>query len=341
MDLRRAWKITDSSGTDRTEKLAPYFRQLAVRDRAGKVSDEAILSLSNDPPIEIPDLGKALTLYMGEGEGDLVNLGTHYVTDYGIGGPPDRLDIVTRPVYFGGGDDPNQIEAPGKAQEARNERYALTTLGKIAGIVAGRMGIELAIGSTFAPFVIEQVEQRRESDPAFITRMAKLAGGIAKIAPGVLVIGTPHDLKSYGRSAGMPTIDLIQEDVASYQFGWSARKAPGTVAASWFNVKTGQYRTETAGNNPPVTAVRKTHGSRDSAIRAAQSLFDQLGREKRPASVSFHRLRLNLWVGSKIDIGAPWHPNIRDTWEVVGAAHVLSASGGSTTVEIERQTNQR
>lgn len=339
MDLTGAWRVVDAQGVDRTARLSDYFKGLTVLDRPGRHSDEARLMLADTPHIELPSLSKALTFHMGEDSSSLVDLGQHYVTDYELTAPGEALTVVTRPIYFGGGGDPQSIEAPARVEEVRSIVYQPQTFGDIAQRAANRMSVELAIDADFASFIFESVVQDKESDPAFISRLARLAGGIAKLMPGVLVIGTPHTAQSYGRGEPMPTVQLETEDVSGYRFSWSARKDPATVRAYWFDSSTGLRGFREFGFDPPVTALRKTFGSFDAAERAAKSHWQLLRRRMRSSPLTLDQLNLSLWVGSSVELGDSWHPEVRGQWEVVEASHTLAPSGGTTTIEIERNTD--
>lgn len=341
MDLRSAWRVEDGHGRDLTDKLRPYFKQLRVVDRAGRKSDEVSLGLGRgQAPLDVPELSKALRPYMGETSSQLVDLGIHYVTDYGLRGMPEVLQITARPFYWGADKD-GEIEAPARAQETRSATYAPTTLTALAKTIADRLGIGHAVDTGIGGFIFDVIEQSRESDVAFIGRAAEIAGGIAKINQGTLVVGDLHTQQSYGNAAQMPNVNLdLDRMIGGFDFNWSAKRQPGSVRAHWSAPKQGLAGTYDAGTDEPVLDLKKVYGSFNAAQRAAEARLKRIREQKRGGTITLTRLNLSLWVGSTVQLGAGWHPEARGSWTVSQATHTISAdSGGSTSVSVERNEN--
>lgn len=334
-DLTHAWRVHNGDGTDITLRLAPYFKSLRVHDAPGRISDEVTLSLDAGKMLRFPKLSQKLRFYIGESSRKLVDLGDHYVTDYAQSGAPDTFEITARPLYFGGGADPADWEAPSRGDETKHRTWEITTLGAIGNDIAKDNGVTPAIDKDFAAYPFDFAEQRYESDMAFLGRLAAEAGGTAKIAAGKLVIGSMHSKSSYGSAAPMPSVSIRKEHCAEYSIEWSARDTPGRFRAHWYDPSTAASGSETFGSGEPTIDMIRQFATKLQAERAVNAAFNLRGRQRRHASLTLADMNLKLWVGSEVKLGLGWHPQVQGDWSVIEAIHELSPAGGQTAVALE------
>lgn len=229
-NTRRTEVVLNYKGVNISSELAPFLSSFSYSDNEGK-SDEIQIELQDrdkkwqDPWLpgdgdEIKATIKTIN-WNKEGEVLQLNCGTFFVDDVGFSGPPDKITIKAMSVPFVDG---------GKGSK-HTRAWENASLSTIAGDVATSAGLSLLYD---APnYAYDRVDQLRQTDLAFIKRMAKKEGLSTKVTDGKLII---YDELTYESKGTVRTIKRGEDDVITYDFSQSvAEKQYKKVEVSYFD----------------------------------------------------------------------------------------------------------
>ena len=208
---RRSWVEVTYSGKDISEDLAPYLLGATYTDNQGGKADEVSLELQDREGLWrddwLPGTGNTVEVRIhaenwGEG-GDSLFCGTFTIDKFGMGGPPSK-------VTLGGVSIPTGLAA---RKTKRSRAWENATLQTIAGDVASSARMPL-VWDAPAGQVLDRVDQRSETDLAFLGRLCSANNLALKVTGGQLVV---WDLAAYALRDEFTTYTLGESRV----LGWS------------------------------------------------------------------------------------------------------------------------
>lgn len=165
---------------DVTPNLRERMVSLSLTDNRGFEADTLSITLDDsDGLLQLPQRGTVVSLFLGW-VGQLHNKGDYTVDQVSHSGAPDVLTITARSVDF-----------RGELNKARDVSYHDATLGSILTQIAQRCGLILQMAEGFAGIKIDHIDQTHETDPSFVTRLAKRYGAAAIIKAGRLLFCGP------------------------------------------------------------------------------------------------------------------------------------------------------
>lgn len=215
-----------AEGEDITAIFRDRLLSMRVVDKPGLDSDELEIRLDDrDSRVQFPPKGATLKVSLGWSGQGLHNMGSYVIDEIEVSGPPDTIVLRGKPADM--------------RQDARSHRsasYESTTLAAIVAIVAKRNGWEPVCRLTTA---IPRLDQLRESDVHFISRVARQHGATATVKEGKLIVLE----RDAGKSAGgksLPAIIVRKTDLESYSLTFPDRGSFSKVSTRAHNAKTGK-----------------------------------------------------------------------------------------------------
>jgi len=326
---------------DITRDVNPYFVSAKyvgeVKGSADTVEvvmeDTAALWRNNWYPVK----GDRLALEMGY-EDLMVSCGTFIVDEIAMSGPPDQITI--RGI------------ATGFARALRTKTsfaHERKTLEQIAGVVAAKNG--LTVTGTIPSVFIKRATQYRETDLAFLERLAKDYGCVFSVRDTSLIFTIADELE-----AGAAGMEIDRSDLADYTLEDKTSESWSRVTVKYHNPKTKKTITATAEGDGEAVPAIPAEAWIDPLTAASYLAADTLEiRDKRAEnqgqaqSVAASALRQNLtkltgtikipgnpllMEGSNFDLtgmGA-----LSGKFHVLRCNHDIDASGYFTTMDIKR-----
>lgn len=142
-----------------------------------------------------PTRGDIIKLEMGYQHQALLDCGTFEVDDIYLEMPPDRLTVRARSAF-----------ASKALKQANTVNYNNTSLREVCATIAGRHGLGFEFEGENVKF--DYIAQYRESDMAFLKRMAELCGFILKITDKKLVLYGLEIIEERGEVATLERADI-------------------------------------------------------------------------------------------------------------------------------------
>lgn len=215
-----------ADGEDITALLRDRLLGITVVDKPGIDSDELEIRLDDrDSRVQFPPKGAVLRVSLGWSEKGLHDMGSYVVDEIEVSGPPDTIVLRGKPADM--------------RQDARSHRsisYESTTLAKVVQAVASRNGWEPVCTLETA---IPRLDQVRESDVHFISRVARQYGATATIKAGKLIV-LARDAGQSASGKKLPSIVLGKSDLETYSLTFPDRGSFGKVKARAHDTKTGK-----------------------------------------------------------------------------------------------------
>jgi len=211
-NTRRVELIVHYLGQNISQDLKPYLSQFSYTDNEGKSDDIQITLQDRDKKWQdpwLPRKGDTITAkirthnWSKEGEVSQLDCGTFHVDDIGFKGPPDAITIKALSIPFNKG---------GKSSK-KTRAWENVGLATIASDIATTTGLSLIFD---APnHFYDRVDQSRETDLAFIKRLAKKEGISVKVTKEQLVL---YDEFTYESKSSIRTFTRGEQAIASYDF---------------------------------------------------------------------------------------------------------------------------
>ena len=254
------------NGEDKTALITDRLESLTVTDQAGLDSDTLSLTLDDRAPhIKLPPIKATLQLWINQ-----TYMGAWQVSELGT---DDRTGALTI--------EATGAKMTGPIQTPRDASYDQATLGQLAGAIAERHGLPLAISAELKAEALGHIDQRAESDLALLTRLTQPIGAIAKLADQKLIIAHKDQGKSIsGKPLPAITLDAGAEGI--YIRGTIKGRAKITqTRAYWQTADMPQKQAVTQGTaGGQAHTLKGTYSARGVAKAAAWAKLKALQRSE-------------------------------------------------------------
>ncbi len=285
---RRVELTLTIDGHDAAGAVAPYLKEFTFTDNVHGKADEVRLVLHNrDGKWSGPwKLSKGMPVNVSivchdwEGPGKDLSLpcGSFRIDEVELSGPPDTVNIKAV-----------SSELTAKLRDTEKTRaWENSSLGGVAGQVAGENGLSLVYSGNDHAF--KRQDQRKESDLAFIYRMADERGMNCKVHDGKLILVDAERAEAQGSCMTLPKAGS-QYSPKSYSFKEASSGTGYTDAeTAYTDPSTGTTHTATA-QATTVSEGQKTltyqarEESSGEAMRASRAQLHKANAKEKTASV--------------------------------------------------------
>ncbi len=347
-------------GIDRTVNIAPRLVELTLTDNRGLDADTLEFTLTDhDGAVALPPCGAKIRFALGWHGGaqhtGLVDKGEYTVSKITHSGAPDVLRICAA-----------SVDLREKIREKRDVSYHDKTVGQIIRQIASDNGLAPQISATLADETAGHLDQTRESDTNFLTRLAEHYDAIATVKAGrLLFILRGEATTASGAPLAVQTLTRRAGDQHSYEIDDGANCT--AVTAYWHDRATGKKGEVTVDKHTEMTkengttktgkvsktqhiavkqpvapsaerarVLRHTYASRINAIRGAKAAFDKL--QRGVATFGLHLAVGNPELFPEVPVSVQgFKPEIDQTdWIATKVTHRLDSAGGYTSsVDLE------
>lgn len=328
-------------GSDLTGGLGDRLLSVECFDEAEDKSDRVSIEiddragLADGGIIDFPVIGLTVEIIMGYRDGRAASRGTYLIDDLTVSSPPRQLTVTGRSAAMA-----KSYRTP------RTQSYHQKTLGDVMKEVAGRNGYEAVVDPELEGIVIRHADQHNESDMAFATRLAGMHDAVARPVAGKLAVAKRGTGKSV-TGKELPVITLRETDCESWDFKYSARdeageaggiegaksgSSGGGVRAKWTDIRTGETKVVTTGEEP-FHDLRFTYHNEAEAVAAVSEKKNSAARGKASFSCTIGG-RADVQAEAKL-ILASFRPYIPLEWRIKSCSHKFDGSGYVTTIDAE------
>ena len=335
-DFRLTMGGTDMRGTlfdeaakllDITAKVRPRLVSLNLSEKRGEEADQLDIVLDDsDGNLDLPPTGATLELQLGWKQGSdvivgLINKGRFVVDEVSHSGPPDQITIRARAADFAS-----------DIKTRREKAHHDTTLGAIVSEIAGRHKLKPRCAASLAGIAVGKI-QSRESDLAFLRKLGREYGAVAKIAAGTLIFA-PIGTGQTPSGKTLPTIIIRRRDGETHQFTRQKRDDVDGVSATWHDRKGAKRQTVTAGKADGAKKLARVYPTEEAARTAANAAKAKAGRE--PLSLTLSLLgRPDIAPEQKASVSGYKAAIDAIDWLVTEVDHSLGDQGFITRLKLE------
>lgn len=302
---------------------------LGISEKRGEEADQLDLVIDDtDGAVALPPTGAKIHVWLGWKQGSevtagLVDKGWFIVDEVAHGGPPDLVTIRARSADF-----------ISDLKTRREKSWHGTTLGAIVTEVAQRHQLTPRCAASLAGIAITAKAQNRESDLAFLRRLGRERGAVAKIARGVLIF-SPISAGVTATGKPIATVTIARCDGDAHQYSRQKRDDVPGVKATWHNRKSGKREHFVAGKTDGAKVLSKVHANEDDARTAANAAHSRAGREPVSLTMTLALGRPDIHPETKAHITGYKAAIDAVSWLVVEVTHTLGDRGYVTGIRLE------
>lgn len=340
--MKPGFKIT-VNGRDITSDLVARGVIVEWTETVDEGSDSLRVTVADhDNLVAVPKAGAKIELSAGY-DGALSKVGTFFVEEAEISGPPDQVGIQATSAPVTG--------TSGSIADRKSKSWEDTTLGDIAKTVAGQLGVSPAVASSLASIQIVNEQQVDQSDADFLIRLVRRYGGFLKFAQEKMVVAEEGTGTSTGGTA--ITIALTRSDLTN----WQAKAGGKLDAIKKVKMKAHDYQT---GETTEVEVDVPQNGSMDAfgvsqagtgtytpksftgpnpfatqgdAEKAAKTTAKRIARASRSFEITLPG-RLDIVAGGKVSLSGI-RDGVNGSWLVKSVRHRIDSGGWSMTASGE------
>lgn len=320
---------------DISEQIASFLDSFDFKDSADSIADDMSLSLEDRKELWesdwFPDKGatlKASLIFTNWGtEGDVeIPIGIFEVDEIEVSGLPHKVKIKAVSV-------PSNNELRGAK---KNRAWEKVKLSAIAKEIADRAGIGLYLNMRDDE-EIERLEQKNESDLAFLTRVAKEKGYGVKLSDSQLDVYYIPDLDNLDP---VLTIKKAATKIKSYSFRSKTRDIYKACHVKYENAKKGQtieYTFEDASKKDgQILEVHKEVADVAEAEKLAKGELREKNKDEVTGRIALTGAVSNSMLMAGLTVQVEDFHKFDGKYLITSTSHSVSSSGYSCNIDIRR-----
>lgn len=311
-----------ADGADITPLVSDRLIELQLTDKPGLESDTFQLTIDDrDGAVALPRRGAALEVLLGYDGVPLTPMGRFVVDTMSFSGTPDTLVIKGK-----------SGDMRGQGKTSRSGSWENVSLASIVTDLAARNGWWPACD---VATIVVRVEQIRESDFHFVTRLARQHDCTAKLANGSLLVQP----RQAGRSASGQALQVPRVgrgDVSSFRFTLDDRRVVSAVVVPYRGADGVQRRVRVTNTDAP-SQVKAEHCDRHlqpdeaTARQVAVARLAEFNRNSAQVQLEMPG-RADLFAELLIDLQG-FKAGLDGRYLIDSVTQHYSASGWTTTVQ--------
>lgn len=323
---------------DISEQIAPFLDSFDFKDSADSIADDMSLSLEDRKELWesdwFPDKGanlKASLIFTNWGtEGDVeIPIGIFEVDEIEVSGLPHKVKIKAVSVPIN-----NELRGAKK-----NRAWEKVKLSAIAKEIADRAGIGLYLNLRDDE-EIERLEQKDESDLAFLTRVAKEKGYGVKLSDSQLDVYYIPDLDNLDP---VLTIKKAASKIKSYSFRSKTRDIYKACHVKYENAKKGQtieYTFEDASKKDgQILEVHKEVADVAEAEKLAKGELREKNKDEVTGRIALTGAVSNSMLMAGLTVQVEDFHKFDGKYLITSTSHSVSSSGYSCNIDMRRCLN--
>ncbi len=227
-------EVRNGRGFNVLPALAGLWLEVSVTDKAGKESDSARIKCVGPPSlVPLPKRGDTYTVLMGWADEGLVEQGKYTFQKATLSGDPEQGE--TMDLTFRAADFVDKLKASGR------KHYDATTYGNLMKKLAGEAGLGSQVDPDLAKIKLAYRLRWDQSLIDFATEVSEEVGATVKPAGGKLVAMKRGGGKNGAGTAFAPIL-IRRRRAFGYEIEVEPRPEVGSVAAAWYDEKTGKRK---------------------------------------------------------------------------------------------------
>lgn len=304
------------------DQVMSRLMTISITDNKNLDADELSITLDDhDGQLELPKRGVKIQCWMGFVDVGVHDMGTYIVDSSEWSGSPDTISIKAKSADF------KSSLKSGHSQSYHNE-----TLGSIAGTVAKRHELILAIKPELSSINVGHVDQTDESDIHLLTRLCHYYGAVVNIKHGKLLIFTANSNQTASGTA-LTLTEITRRIGDSYRYSVEDRQSDyDGVSASYQDKNEAKRKTVNSSDAKSKNKKLKgTYKSKDAATAAADAEDKRMKEQQAKFSIATAYAYPAVTTESPITLQGFKAEIDALKWTVDKATHSYSKSSGLTT----------
>ncbi|MBF7982683.1 MULTISPECIES: contractile injection system protein, VgrG/Pvc8 family [Rahnella] len=324
------------------ENISSRIIRLSVKDNSGFEADTLDLTFDDsDGRLQMPSRGTVLHLHLGWSKLALYDCGYFIIDTVKYSGAPDIITVTARSADF-----------RGSFSTKLSQSYDDYTLGAIVRIISARNQYPLpVIPADLDSIKISHIDQTNEADSYFLTRLAQSYGAEVTVKNGAIIFYKA----SVGRTASgqaLPWRTIERSDGDKYLFSLPDKQAYDGVKAQWHDVKTATTSnvdlkrkasqdketagaSYTAGSGQNILQLDKIYPDKETAKRAADSVFNQIQNDAATFTIRLALGRADLSAQTPVNVKGFKDVIDGTRWIIDSAQHEINTNGFTTTLNLK------
>lgn len=335
---RRVTLRVSINGHDAADAMNPYLLEFSFTDNAHGKADEVRISLHNrdgkwsgpwKPQKGMP-VSATIVCHDWEGPGRTMSLpcGAFKIDEIEYSGPPDKVSIKAV----------SSTLTTSLRDTEKTRAWENSTFQAVAGQIAGENGLALMYYGDAHAF--KRLDQRKESDLAFVCRLARERAMNCKVHDGRLILFDAEFAEAQGAMMTVPKSGAMYSP-RSYAFKDSSADTRYTDAqAAYTDPATGETHTATAtagvgqAQGGKTLTLEKRVESAGEGVRLSRAALHNANAKERTASLECMGCP-KLVAGRTIDLAG--FGDFSGPYFIKTATHTVGGSQGySTSLELSR-----
>jgi hypothetical protein len=321
------------AGKDITQDISKYLLSVEYTDNTSDESDEMSFSVEDTDGLWrcpwMPEKGDKVQMYIGY-DHDMLDCGKFTVDEIEMSGPPDVVSIRALA---------SSISSPVRTKNSK--AYEKQTLRQIANEIANKYGYKVVDNNSdkqaLDDIKIDRITQSRETDLAFLKRVADDYGIMFSLRDTNLVFSSIYDIEKTE-----PSGEIDRKNLMSYSV---KDKATAVYKEAVVKHKSSKQNKVVESNVPTKFMYGGSGGGPDTksedTLEVRVKAEDKSQAEKK-ARAKLHKANSKEKEGSFALIGNPYFVagnnftltgmgRLSGVWNVLKSTHKIDRSGGYTT----------
>lgn len=326
-----------AEGKDITAAIRTGLVEIKLTDYGGATGQTDTLTITLiSPTLTLPQKGARLSLGLGF-NGDLVDKGRFVVCGCESSGPPRKIVINATAAPM------DRRVQSGDTSSHKNRSFDSTTLGDIVGKIAGDNGLTPRISSSLSGIAVPHVDQVRESDGAFMLRLASRYDAVSKPSGGYWLFLEQGAAETAGGKA-VPGFTFTPKMVGRWSYSEGDRggakpgggNTSGKIGAAFYDKATGETRLHEIDHDGSDAHHPYTQPDEDAAITATKSKSTQMKKNERKMTLSGPVRPQLITITAEGRIRTQGFGVREDfSWQVESVSFSLSGSGFSFDISLK------
>lgn len=314
----------DGSQSDITQQIKDRLISMTITDQSGIDSDQVVLVFDDtDGKLKTPNTNTNMKIAIGYAEtGGPTTMGEFTISQIEYSGFPQRMTIVATSANMNG-----------SLKSVKSHSFVDMTIRQIVEQIAKANNYEATVGKDIGDKYYRHIDQLKESDMNFLTRLAMDNDGVCKYMQNrILFIKNGTGKTASGNKLPVLSVDVNDKKLLDYNVMYDNRQVYNTVYAEYYDKGSVQMKRKFAstkkGGEPSYTIMLE-YSDAKSAQEAADAQLNYF--QRHTGTMTINMIGDSRFMSQFVMNVKGLKEDIDPSWVIQEVVHQFTPSSGFLT----------